>query len=86
MIYGYIGVITVFFVFKGKEDYRMSKKNKLTFDLVLNEKTDKNLMKEKDTTTYWVGSLSKTIFIYDTRIKKVRAIPNSRIKEIRYTN
>ncbi|MFE8423180.1 hypothetical protein ABHQ57_03885 [Tenacibaculum sp. ZH5_bin.1] len=85
IIYTYIGVVTVFFILKGKQDYKITRAEKLTFDLMSYEKTEEYFMKEKDTTTYWVGSLSKAVFIYDTRIKKVRAISNSRIKEIRYT-
>ncbi|WP_159248801.1 hypothetical protein ACE1MK_09240 [Tenacibaculum maritimum] len=83
LIYSYIIIASFFFIFKGKHDLKIVKSEKMSFDIIL--ENDEYLMRENDKCIYWLGKLSKTIFIYDRSIGKVRIIPFSRVQEIRYT-
>lgn len=83
LIYSYVIIATFYFTSKGKHDYNLVKEKRISFDLILNN--NDYLMVENDKCKYWVGKLSKAIFIYDRNLGKIRVIPYSRIQEISYT-
>lgn len=82
LIYSYIIIASLFFISKGKHDLKIVESEKMSFDIIL--ENDEYLMRENDKCIYWLGKLSKTIFIYDRSIGKVRIVPFSRVQEIRY--